>query len=81
MVEAAEPVSGQTAKVGSGSVSTALTRKQTLVSGGGAPQASDLRLLEDGGEFSEALVSDAILIEAASEGQSRELRERRFNGR
>ena len=49
-------------------MSTALTRKQTLVSGGGAPQASDLRLLEDGGEFSEALVSDAILIEAASEG-------------
>ena len=48
----------------------ALTGKRTLW-GGGAPQLGDLRLLEDGGECSDALVSGAILIEAASEGQSR----------
>ena len=45
------------------------TEKRTLW-GGGAPQLDDLRLLEDGGECSDALVSGAILIEAASEGQS-----------
>ena len=47
----------------------ALTRKQTLFGGGGALEVGDLRLLEDGSERSDALVSDAIVSETASEGQ------------
>jgi len=61
-------------------LSAGIDRKQTLW-GGGAPQIGDLRLLEDGGERGGTLISDAIFIEAVSEGQSRELRERRVNGR
>ena len=45
----------------------ALTRKRTLW-GGGALEIGDLRLLEDGSERSDALVSDAIASETASEG-------------
>ena len=37
--------------------------------GRGALEISDLRLLEDGSERSDALVSDAIVSETASEGQ------------
>ena len=37
---------------------------------GGAPQVSDLRLVEDGGERSCALVSKAVATETASEGQN-----------
>ena len=44
-----------------------LTRKQTLW-GGDALQIGDLRLVEDGGECSGALGSDAVAFETASEG-------------
>ena len=46
----------------------ALTRKQTL-GGGGALQVGDVRLVEDGGERSNALDSDGVGSEAASKGQ------------
>ena len=46
----------------------ALTQKRTL-SGSGAPEVGDLRLLEDGSERGGALVSDVVPIETASEGQ------------
>ena len=46
----------------------ALTRKRTLW-GGGALEHGDLRLLEDGGECSGALVSDLVASDTASEGQ------------
>ena len=39
--------------------------------GDGAPQVSDLRLVEDGGERSGALVSKEVAFETASEGQDR----------
>ena len=48
---------------------------------GGALQAGDLRLFEDGGECNGTLVSDAVACETASEEKSRELRGRRVNGR
>ena len=35
---------------------------------GGAPQVSDLRLLEDGSERGGTLGSDAVVCETASEG-------------
>jgi hypothetical protein len=44
-----------------------LTRNQTL-SGGGALELGDLRLLEDGSERGSALVSDVVVFETASEG-------------
>ena len=37
--------------------------------GGGALQVGDLCLVEDGSERSDALVSDSIATESASEGQ------------
>ena len=37
--------------------------------GGGAPEAGDLRLLEDGSESGGALVSDVVAPNTASEGQ------------
>ena len=46
----------------------ALTRKQTLW-GGGLPQGGDLRLLEDGGERGDALGSDVVAPNTASEVQ------------
>ena len=47
----------------------ALTQKRTLW-GGGALQVLDLRLLEDGGERGDALVSDVVETETANKGQS-----------
>ena len=38
------------------------------ISGGGAPQVGDLRLLEDGGERGGTLVYDQVASETASEG-------------
>ena len=38
--------------------------------GGGALQGGDLRLLEDGGERGDALVSDVVETETANKGQS-----------
>ena len=46
----------------------ALTLKQTLW-GGGALELSDPRLLEDGGERGDALGSDVVAPNTASEGQ------------
>ena len=46
-----------------------LTQKQTLW-GGGAPQVSDNRLLEDGSERGGALVSDMVVVETAGEERS-----------
>ena len=37
--------------------------------GGGLPQGGDLRLLEDGGERGDALGSDVVAPNTASEGQ------------
>ena len=37
--------------------------------GGGAPKPLDLRILEDGGECSGALVSNVVASDTASEGQ------------
>ena len=37
--------------------------------GGGAPEVGDLRLLEDGGERGDALGSDVVAPNTASEGQ------------
>ena len=45
----------------------ALTRERTLW--GGALEVGDLRILEDGGECSGALVSDVVASDTASEGQ------------
>ena len=39
------------------------------ISGGGAPQLGDLRLLEHGGERGGALSSDVVAFETVSEGQ------------
>ena len=44
-----------------------MTRNQTL-SGGGALELGDHRLLEDGSERGGALVSDVVAFETASEG-------------
>ena len=49
--------------------------------GGGAPQVSDLCLVEDGSERSDALVSKAVAIETASEGQNGNGEYRCVNGR
>ena len=46
----------------------ALTRKQTLFGGGGALEVGELRLVKDGSERSDALVSDAIVPETARDG-------------
>ena len=46
----------------------ALTQNQTLW-GGGALEVGDLRLVEDGSERSDALASDVVASETASEGQ------------
>ena len=45
----------------------ALTRKRTLW-GGGALEVGDVRLLENGSERGDALVSDAGAFETVSEG-------------
>ena len=45
----------------------ALTQMRTVY-GGGLPQGGDLRLLEDGGERGDALDSDAVVPDTASEG-------------
>ena len=55
----------------------ALTQKRTLW--GGALEASDLRLFEDGSERGGALVSDAIVPETARDGW--EQAQARVNGR
>ena len=47
----------------------ALTERRTL-SGGGAPQRGNLRLLEDGSECGGALESDVVFTETAGEGRS-----------
>ena len=49
-------------------VSMGIDTKANALWGGGALQFLDLRLLEDGGERRDALVSDAGLPETASEG-------------
>ena len=54
-------------------VSMALTRKRT-VWGSGALEVGDLRILEDGGECSGALVSDVVASDTASEGQDGTMR-------
>ena len=46
----------------------ALTEKRTL-RGSGALEVGDVCLLEDGGERSGALSSNAVVCETASEGQ------------
>ena len=48
--------------------------------GGGTLQVGDLCRVEDGRECSGTHGSDVVVLETASEGQSRELRERRLNG-
>ena len=50
------------------SVSRGADKKATFW-GGGALEVGDLRLLEDGSERSDALVSDAVVSETTSEGQ------------
>ena len=55
--------------------------KKATLWGGGALEVGDQCLLEDGSERSDALVSDAVASETASDGQSRELSERRVIGR
>ena len=67
LVVAAERVAGQAVSMTKEECQRALTQKQTLW-GGGAPQVGDLRLLEDGRERRDALVSDAVVSETASEG-------------
>ena len=49
-------------------MSTGADKKATFW-GGGALEVGDLRLLEDGSERSDALVSDAVVSETTSEGQ------------
>ena len=49
----------------------ALTERRTL-SGGGAPQGGNLRLLEDGSEYGGALDSDVVFTETAGEGRSKD---------
>ena len=49
----------------------ALTERRTL-SGGGAPQGGNLRLLEDGSECGGALDSDVVFIKTAGEGRSKD---------
>ena len=51
-----------------GACQRALTQNQTLW-GGGALEVGDLRLVEDGSERSDALASDVVASETASEGQ------------
>ena len=53
----------------SGRCQGALTERRTL-SGGGALEVGDLRLLEDGSERGGALGSYAVHVETASEGQN-----------
>ena len=47
----------------------ALTQKSKRFGGGGALEVGYLRLVEDGGERSNALDSDGVGSEAASKGQ------------
>ena len=58
---------GGTEMVGGQVCQRALTRERTLW--GGALEVGDLRILEDGGECSGALVSDVVASDTASEGQ------------
>jgi len=58
MVDAAEPVAGQTAK--KGGVSTGADRKANTIGGGGALEIRDHRLLEDSSKRGGALVSDLV---------------------
>ena len=44
-------------------------KKANASRGSGALEVGDLRLVEDGSERSDALVSDAVVSETASEGQ------------
>ena len=50
------------------------TQKQTLW-GGGALEVGNLCLVEDGSERSDALVSDVVVPETASEGRMETVRE------
>ena len=63
----AKLVREHTVRARQGCVSTGVDTKQTL-RGGSALEVGDLRLLEDGGERSDALFSDAVASETASEG-------------
>ena len=73
IVEAAELVAAQAAMSGARMVrdecQRALTQKRTLW-GSGALELADLGLLEDGGELGDALVSDRVVAETATEGWS-----------
>ena len=62
-------------------VSMGADRGSQTLGGSGSLEFGDRRLLEDGGERRGALEPDPVPIETASEGQSRELRKRRVNGR
>ena len=71
-------------RVGNGErigVSMGADRGSQTLGGSGSLEFGDRRLLEDGGERRGALEPDPVPIETASEGQSRELRKRRVNGR
>ena len=62
---------GVGSEVGGEPCQGALTQKQTLQYGNrGAPQVSDLRLLEDGSDCGGAPVSKEVVTETASEGQN-----------
>ena len=63
----AEAVHSKTASTGE-EVSTGADKKANTLWGGGALQVCDLRLAEDGGECSGALVSNAIELETARDG-------------
>ena len=53
-----------------GACQWALTSASSMTCwGSGIPEVGDLRLLEDGSECSDALVSNVVLSETASEGQ------------
>ena len=62
-------------------VSMGADTKANAIRDGGAPQVSDLRLVEDGSERSDALASKAVDIETASEGQNGNGEYRCVNGR
>ena len=49
-------------------MSTGVDRKAKTLSGGGALQVGDHRLLEDGCEREGALVSDAVVLDTAEHG-------------
>ena len=60
---------GTGAEAGAEECQRALTRKQTLLGGGGALEVGNLRLLEDGGERGGDLGPDEVACETASERQ------------